>query len=367
MISKKSRTGVFFLAMYNINGLSGTPKRTKTVFEAVKKKFGAKLLLPGISKSLSLGSPSSKKTKQKLVKKLIPNCFKRTIKQLKAFKQLISFRPKVIHAFLEDAAFVACLYKIIFGGRVVYEMHGVGGQFSWKKFSIMEYMSVKLSDHIIVMSHRMKKIVEDKYGVSSKKVSVMWGPIDMQIFKHSKRKKSKSFTVCYGGNDSKYQGVETMLEAARKLESKKNIRFKFIGFEKKGHPDLENVEYFGVIPDDKLFIKSILDSDVFLSCYEGGTANYAYPHKLSTYLCLGRPVIASDVSDCKIILRKSKAGETFEAGDSDQLVEKIISFSKLSNKQLDEMCSNAVEFAKNNFSVSKICSELEGLYFKESK
>ncbi|MBT4870954.1 MAG: hypothetical protein HON47_05245, partial [Candidatus Diapherotrites archaeon] len=67
MISKKSRTGVFFLAMYNINGLSGTPKRTKTVFEAVKKKFGAKLLLPGISKSLSLGSPSSKKTKQKLV------------------------------------------------------------------------------------------------------------------------------------------------------------------------------------------------------------------------------------------------------------------------------------------------------------
>jgi len=49
----------------------------------------------------------------------------------------------------------------------------------------------------------------------------------------------------------------------------------------------------------------------------------SFPHKLTQYMYLSKPVITSDVHSLARILHETKAGLTFYAGDHEDLAEKV--------------------------------------------
>jgi len=61
---------------------------------------------------------------------------------------------------------------------------------------------------------------------------------------------SPSFHVGYLGNDSFWQGLPLILEAAKILQSEKNIRFVLGGFDPKNYQNygLVNTDFAGVVP-----------------------------------------------------------------------------------------------------------------------
>jgi glycosyltransferase involved in cell wall biosynthesis len=352
---------VYFLTTFNINGFTGTPSRTRTEIAAVSEHCAVELIPPENSHPLSSGSKVDITFTTLFEKVFFP--FKKTIKLVVLFFQLLEKQPKILHCVLDDSAFVACLYKLLFGARVVYEVHAISKLYSPIRFSFKEWFSVKFSDKIIVMSHKMKELLVKFYGANPSKITVIWGPIDGNIFKAPSKKKKAFFIVGYGGNDSKYQGINTILGAARILEKEKNILFKFVGFNGTKYGKLPNVKFVGKIDEDKLFAKELSEADLFVSAYEGEFGTGAYPHKVSTYLTIGRPVIASDISDCKLILRKSHAGQVFSPGNSQELAQAIKKYGKMSSTELLSLQKNARRFAELNFDSNLLFKKLKLLYF----
>ncbi|VVB99042.1 Glycosyl transferases group 1 [uncultured archaeon] len=360
----KSGMKIHFLMTYNLNGLTGTPSRTKTTFEEVSKHTGAEVVLPECLSGISFGSKRATGffTADGFFRQLFFP-FKKTARLAVILLRLIRTRPKIIHCFLDDSAFVACVYKIIFGARVVFEAHAVARNSSPLHFSFKEMVSCALSDKIIVMSNGMKEIFCREYGVRPEKIHVIWGPVDASEFCYEAPPKGK-FIVGYGGNDSPYQGIGTILEAAAKLQVNKKISFKLVGFDSSGYQKLPNVNYAGVVAGARKFAEELSGCSVFLSTYNRRFGAGAYPHKLSTYMCLGRPVIASDVSDCRMILEKADAGFIFMPGDADALAAAISAAYAAGEKRLVEMGLNARKFAEKNFDSAGLYHKLEKIYFR---
>jgi glycosyltransferase involved in cell wall biosynthesis len=161
--------------------------------------------------------------------------------------------------------------------------------------------------------------------------------------------------------------VETILKAAKLISKEKGIQFKFVGFDGSKYDKNSNVEFKGKIEKDSDFVKELSDSDLFISAYEGDFATGAYPHKLSTYLSLGKPIIASDISDCRYILEKSKSGKAFPVKDYKSLALVIKTFYSMDKAKFDKMGKNARRFAEEKLDSHKLYAQLEKSYSDYSR
>jgi glycosyltransferase involved in cell wall biosynthesis len=94
---------------------------------------------------------------------------------------------------------------------------------------------------------------------------------------------------------------------------------------------------------------------------KGNVSELQYPHKLSEYLASGRAVIATDVSDQKLILAKADCG--FVAASSKEgLASAIREFAALSYERRNQLGKNAIEFAKTNLSFSIFKNRIQACY-----
>ncbi|MBI5056331.1 MAG: glycosyltransferase family 4 protein [Nitrospirae bacterium] len=100
-------------------------------------------------------------------------------------------------------------------------------------------------------------------------------------------------------------------------------------------------------------------SDFFLiSSISEGT-----PLVLVEYFAIGKPVIASDISGNKELIKDNWNGFLFKAGDVDSLVERIKSV--IENKNIHEIQNNARKYYLDNLLPEKLVQDIEGYYSDE--
>ena len=337
---------VIFICPFDINQLTGTPIRAKTVIECVSNFCDTSVISAGNAKFSQFS--------------------------LKAIKQIRLLKPDIIHGFSTISIIPIMLYKLINPRtKIIFEMHGwswfeTKDQLGiWKRiiFLLLDIVGYIFANGVIVMSYTQKDYIS-KILYSKKNLNVIWGPVDFPIL-FEKLQARKYLLVGYQGNSSWWQGLGILMETAKILEGVPYIKFQLAGFDhsdKSKFPNTSNIIYKGKFQREDAS-KLIKNCDVMVSPrLAGKVSDLQYPQKLSEYLAAGRPVIGSSVSDQRVILEQSKAGFVLKDLSAQKLAEAIEKFSKLPKEEKTELGKNAIKFAERNFSPTVFNQKLKAVY-----
>lgn len=149
----------------------------------------------------------------------------------------------------------------------------------------------------------------------------------------------------------KEKGIEQYLEAAKAIKCKySNTEFHILGFcEQEYEEQLQQltedgiINYHGLQKDVIPFLKET-SCLVHPSYYPEGMSNVLLEASAS-----GRPVITTNRSGCREIVENEKTGYIIEIKNSQQLIEKIEKFLKLSDEQRKQMGLEARKKVENEF------------------
>ena len=149
-------------------------------------------------------------------------------------------------------------------------------------------------------------------------------------------KSGQRFRVLYAGNIGLAHPIETIIEAAEKLDAQKSdVEFVFIGdgprfdfiMRERSRRGLENIRILPFQPIEKL--REVMESgDIHLMSMHEDSAGFMVPSKLYAALAVARPciLVGSKLSETAKVLRDFKAGEVVVQGDADALVAAILKF-----------------------------------------
>jgi glycosyltransferase involved in cell wall biosynthesis len=83
------------------------------------------------------------------------------------------------------------------------------------------------------------------------------------------------------------------------------------------------------------------------------------PAKLQTYMCLGKPILASISGEGKSIIEKANCGLVSSPNNHVHLAKNITSLAKMSKAKLKKLGMNSKFFYDNNFTQKKTLQNLD--------
>ncbi len=289
----------------------------------------------------------------------------------RAARSLAGIAPGIVHCFSGLGMLPAILYRRRNPkARLVLELHGLLGQevrSRWPGGSILhraiDRIGIRAADAIIAMSHSQRKVLLQRYGVAPESVTVIWSVVDLDLFAHLEPPERGVFQVGYAGNDSPWQGVEDLLMAAATFEGDPEVRFRFIGIQKDRFdlPERASVEIFPRKPQEEVACL-LTDCDVLVSPRRGRVADTQYPTKLSAYLALGRPIIATDVSDQRLILERAGCGLVVAPESPAAIAAAVHRLRGLPHDERVAMGRRGRQFAEEHLSIPHFQTALARVY-----
>jgi len=201
--------------------------------------------------------------------------------------------------------------------------------------------SLAKADRVVAIAHRMARRVEALGCVAADRLIVIhnWADADaivpIEARDNEKRKQlqlNDKFVVAYSGNFGRVHEFETLLGAAKRLQSDSQISFLLIGRgprlsetqARAKREQLNNVR-FEPLQDRSALAQTLSAPDVHVSVLRPEYEGLVHPSKLYGIMAAGRPTIFIGDRDGETaaILAASGCGITVETGDVDALVAAI--------------------------------------------
>lgn len=238
------------------------------------------------------------------------------------------------------------------------------GALIWKIGRIVEKITYKYADKIIVISEDFKKNIMAK-GVSEEKIIVIYNWVDQNAVVDIPREKNKlfdkynldreKFYITYNGNIGLSQNMDMLMEVAKALQSNPCIQFVLVGTgayldevkKMVNERDLDNVHLLPFQPyEDISHVFSL--GDVSLVVSKPGTGSASVPSKTWSIMSASRPVLANfDENELKDIINLHKCGIFTKAGDKVAFTDAIIKLYQ--NRDLcREYGKNGRQFVMDN-------------------
>lgn len=238
------------------------------------------------------------------------------------------------------------------------------GSLIWKIGRIVEKITYKYSDKIIVISEDFKDNLMRK-GVPEGKIEVVYNWVDEEAVIDIPRAENKlfdkygldrtKFYISYNGNIGLTQNMEMLLEVAKDLETMNDIQFVLVGngayFEQVKQiiqdKQIGNVKMLPFQPyEDISYVFSL--GDVSLVISKPGVGANSVPSKTWSIMSASRPVLANfDENELKTIIEKNRCGIFTKAGDKEAFKEAILEL--YNNRDLcREYGRNGRTFVMNN-------------------
>jgi len=174
----------------------------------------------------------------------------------------------------------------------------------------------------------VSKPLAERIQATGKPVQVVWGGVDPGLFRSTEPPRGERLRVAYAGNYRPYQGVNVLLEAARRLvDAEEPFEFSFVGdmdrfpdFKRAALEQLgDRMTAHGQIPYREM--PAILSRAHILVIPRPahGTAKFGFPSKLAEYLAMGRATIATRVGDMERAIEDGETGLLVAPGSADEL------------------------------------------------
>lgn len=216
------------------------------------------------------------------------------------------------------------------------------GSLIWKIGRIVEKITYRYADKIIVISEDFKKNIMAK-GVPEDKIVVVYNWVDQNKVVDVPREENKlfdayglersKFYITYNGNIGLTQNMDMLLDVARELQEEyEDIHFVLVGNgayldevkRKVTEQQLDNVHLLPFQPyEDISHVFSLGDASLVIS--KPGVGANSVPSKTWSIMSASRPVLANfDENELKTIIENNHCGIFTKAGDKDAFKESIL-------------------------------------------
>ena len=172
-----------------------------------------------------------------------------------------------------------------------------------------------------------------------------------------------SIVFLYSGNMGEKQGLETVVEAAQRLNSHKNIVFVMCGQGaaysrlRDQAEGLANIHWLPLQPLDRL--NELLNlADVHLLPQRADAADLVMPSKLTGMLASGRPILATTLVGSEVAKVLKKTGVTVPPGDVDVFVAELKRLAENEQKRV-QLGKAAREYAEKNLDKETVLVRFE--------
>ena len=183
---------------------------------------------------------------------------------------------------------------------------------------------------------------------------------------------AQGFSVVFAGNIGTAQSCETIIAAAKMLQSVENIKFYLIGngsmadtiaksIEVEG---LNNVVMTGQVPAEDMPSIYASASVLLLTLRDEPTLSATIPSKLQSYLASGKPIIASCNGEPAKVVNKASGGLTCPAGVASALAEAVIKLYEMPPEERARIGKNGREYFETHYRLQNRVAELVS-YFEE--
>lgn len=243
-------------------------------------------------------------------------------------KEVLKFKPDVIHAHDLDTLELGCEMKAELGIPLIYDSHEIAtdrnhhNQSQKIRAEKKEMNLINNANVIIMVSNGCSQFTSEKYGIALPTVIMNtpdFDPAKLQIrdLRQELNIPSSNIVLVHQGSLQKNRGIEQTIEAIKDIP---NVTYVIIGYGQH-RPFLENyveqagltekVKFFGPVPADQL-IEWAASADIGICTIVGKTKSYLYsmPNKLFEYTMAGLPVIASNYPDLGTFVTENHMGIT---------------------------------------------------------
>lgn len=213
----------------------------------------------------------------------------------------------------------------------------------WAKF---ERLASKQSDRVIAVVDEMKARIIREHHIEQSKITVITNTedknfilqkLDSSVYESLKGK----FIITYSGGIGPHRGVDTAIAGMQHLKEQTDIQLAIVGF---GSPsvmnnlklmvtdlDLKNVHFFGYQPFSKFYSYMHLADVNVIPHQSNGHTNNTVPHKLFQGMMAAKPLLVSSSAPLKRLTEKYQSGLVFEAGNSKDFAEKVMTLYRDKN------------------------------------
>ena len=234
-----------------------------------------------------------------------------------------------------------------------------------------EQFLLRQFDRVSTISPRMQQRLDVK-GVQRKKQIMFpnWSDVESifplqrpSIYRQRLRLKPDQQVVLYAGNMGEKQGLDMVVELARKFQGETGVCFVMCGegsaaedLKRQSH-DLDNMLWLPLQPLESL--NELLNlADIHILPQREGAADLVMPSKLTGMLASGRPVLATAKPNTQIADVLSESGVTVAPGDINALSAALSNL--LRDKKLRQrLAQGARSYAVNNLGKEKVLARFE--------
>lgn len=301
-----------------------------------------------------------------------------TISHLLTFPfSLIRKRPNIVHihtasywSFWENAFYVVIARA--FCRKTILHIHGgTFDKFYLKSNNLSKFVMrwiMNLSNVVIVLSPTW----ENFFGalLPSKKLAIVGNYVDTLLYDNDAKSTfgSKEINVMFiGGSEAKRKGVYDLIAAASIIAKQKaDINFTFVSCS--SVEGIENIckqesisnctQILGFVSENEK-IKILQSSDIFVLPSYGEN----FPVTVIEAMAAGLPVIATRVGAIPDVIDEGTNGFLIEAGDYQELAEKILLLSR-DTELRQKMSKNNVEAVRENYTKTAILERISNQYNK---
>jgi colanic acid biosynthesis glycosyl transferase WcaI len=200
---------------------------------------------------------------------------------------------------------------------------------------------IRQADGVIAVGETMRERLITGKGAAPQKVTVIHNWTDCSAIVPGCKTNPfalehglhEAFVVMHSGNIGLSQSLETVVQAAERLQSVPDLQIIFVGDGVKKsrleaqvrQRSLTNVRFLPYVARARLS-ESYATADVFLVSLKPGLAGYIVPSKLYGILAAGRPYVAAVETDCEVatITNRHDCGLLAAPQDPNDLAEKIL-------------------------------------------
>jgi len=258
------------------------------------------------------------------------------------------------------------------------------GSILWKIGRIVEIITYKFADKIIVISEDFKKNIMEK-GVPEEKIELVYNWVDENQVVNVKRSENilfdkynldkDKFYICYSGNVGYTQNMDMLLRVAKRLGENPGIEIVIIGegaYKEKLSEKIkeENIKNITLLPfqdySDISHVFSLGDAGLIIS--KKGVGTNSVPSKTWSIMSAERPVLASfdKGSELDRIVTENSCGICVDADDEESLYSAILNMYE-NRENLSEMGKNGREFILENLTKEKSTGKIIEIIKEVSK
>ncbi len=244
-------------------------------------------------------------------------------------------------------------------------------------FEWMEKMVYQAADKITFHSEGGRRFLIDKKRVPENKIITLPNWIDLALYQNLKQKISfrkqwglqNKFIFLFAGIMGPAQGLDFLMEVARKVSDMKDVVFLLVG------DGMEKEKIKKMIKDYSLknviikpFVSKedypylVKDFDVGLVCLSSQNKTSFIPGKFLGYMAAAKPILAflNEESDSFTLIEKARCGYAAVAGNIEEAENLVRKMHKEKNN-VKEIGREGFKYIKENLSLSTAINKFEEL------